>query len=433
MKSFKLIILLISIFLSETVTSQVKMESILGKEIPNLHLPQVLNHHKNYDELDNHKGKVVILDFWATWCSPCLKGFSHLQELREEFKGDVEVFMVTTSDSAQRIKKFLEKFKTGLPIVIDTTYTIQKEFPYRTIPHTIVLDGNRIVKAVSTPEELTADIITKIINGESHGLEEKRDYKHSSDTKKEGNADNSLPSMGGDIAFDFSVTKGYEPTLSNRLDAITRDTVLVVRRGIAGIHKKIHGERTWSRVLFERNGQVETINEIERSDTIVFPEKDDMYNVRLVAPGMSIEEKQQFLFNYFETVSPLRSRKEKRKVKAWVLRRTTDELLLPPSDPSKKGGAMSGAGVHLSNADLSWLVFFMEGFGNFGGRPVVDETGLKGEYELKLSYLTEDPDAFFKELNTLGLEAVLEEREVEMLIIYDRRDPLRSEKKKRKG
>ena len=53
--------------------------------------------------------KVVIVDFWATWCMPCVRAMPKLQELHEEFKGrDVEVLAVNLGEDPDMIRRFLE-------------------------------------------------------------------------------------------------------------------------------------------------------------------------------------------------------------------------------------------------------------------------------------------------------------------------------------
>ena len=400
--------------------SQERMESVLGKKVPNLQLEMILNYQKKSDELNNYRGKVVILDFWGTHCASCIKSFSHLEALQKEFKKDLQVFAVTAFDSPERIQRFLKKFRTTLPIVIDSTYILVQEFPHRSISHTVVIDKAGVVRAVSSPKDITQQVIENIIRGQPVNLEEKRDFvqpRKSGGEKFIDSEDSKSPE------FRLSVYGEMMPgfTASTFKNVIKKDTFLIgPNQGISGVHKTMQGHVTWARILFETDGHSKTFFELE--DTHKYRKWDKVYNVQLIAPNMDSGRKRKLLLDYFESISPLRSRKEKRSAEVWVLKRTTEELLLQPGDPSKRAGSMSGSGVSLKNGALSWLALFIEGFGFFGSRPVIDETGLKGKYQIELPYQVEDEGAFFKELRKIGLELVLEKRKVEMLILYEAKE-----------
>ena len=66
------------------------------------------------------KGNVVVLEFWATWCGPCIAAIPHLNALTEEFKGKPVRFISVTDEDETKVRKFLEKRTMSSWIGLDT-------------------------------------------------------------------------------------------------------------------------------------------------------------------------------------------------------------------------------------------------------------------------------------------------------------------------
>jgi thiol-disulfide isomerase/thioredoxin len=72
--------------------------------------------------LADFKGKVVVLDFWATWCGPCISSFPHTQKLAAKYKDqDVVVLASGTSDTIAAFKKWIPANQTGMPTCISSS------------------------------------------------------------------------------------------------------------------------------------------------------------------------------------------------------------------------------------------------------------------------------------------------------------------------
>lgn len=134
----------------------------------------MLNYADTSAKLSDFNSKVVLIDFWATWCGPCIKSMTHLEDLQTQFKDDLMVMIVTNEDKT-RIQKFLSKRSTKLPITIDTERKLNNLFPHRIIPHTVVIDKEGVVKLVSSPKQVSSEVIAKIIKGLEVSLPEKKD------------------------------------------------------------------------------------------------------------------------------------------------------------------------------------------------------------------------------------------------------------------
>ena len=68
--------------------------------------------------LESHRGKTVVVDFWATWCGPCRKEMPHLEKLRQEFAGKAE-FLGVNDEEAGVVREFVKKNQYTIPVLMD--------------------------------------------------------------------------------------------------------------------------------------------------------------------------------------------------------------------------------------------------------------------------------------------------------------------------
>ena len=95
--------------------------------------------------LSDQKGKVVFLNFWATWCSPCLKEMPDMQELQKELGSKILVLAVGMGEEAERIEKFQKKHQFEFQILPDPEMTVTQLYGVRNIPITYLVNTSGIV------------------------------------------------------------------------------------------------------------------------------------------------------------------------------------------------------------------------------------------------------------------------------------------------
>lgn len=98
--------------------------------------------------LQAYSGKVVIVDFWATWCEPCRDSFPAYQKLVDELGGALAVIAVSQDDSEQGIEAFRSETGAKFPIVWDEGKQVAKGYDPPTMPTAFVLDKSGIVRFV---------------------------------------------------------------------------------------------------------------------------------------------------------------------------------------------------------------------------------------------------------------------------------------------
>ncbi len=101
--------------------------------------------------LGEHRGKVVYLDFWASWCAPCLVSLPMLEELRQEFPADrFQVIAVNLDREPGKARRFLRKRAIGYPNATDPEGHIPDRYGLKTMPTSYLIDAKGIVRHVHT-------------------------------------------------------------------------------------------------------------------------------------------------------------------------------------------------------------------------------------------------------------------------------------------
>ncbi len=119
-------------------------------------------------ELQELKGKVVYMDFWASWCPPCVKSFAFLNQLEQEMKDhDVHIIGINLDEKVKDAQEFLTKHPANFSIVADPTKECAKVFEVMAMPTSYIIDKKGNIRHVhqgfrpSETEELRA-LVTQL-------------------------------------------------------------------------------------------------------------------------------------------------------------------------------------------------------------------------------------------------------------------------------
>jgi len=101
-----------------------------------------------YISLEDLKGKVVLLDFWGTWCGPCVASVPSLRELNKRFSKHSSFMMIgiSVNDEEDKWRAFTAKEKMVWPQYLDRDHKVQRAFGVRAFPTYIVLDHEGIIR-----------------------------------------------------------------------------------------------------------------------------------------------------------------------------------------------------------------------------------------------------------------------------------------------
>ena len=135
-----------------------------GKEIGNIALDFSSKNLENIDiNLSDYSGKTVFLNFWATWCGPCVRELPSIQKIHDTYT-DIVVLTVNCGDNISDIKSFMAKNNYTFNVIPDETGIISRLYYTDYIPLTLIIDENGIIKerhVGSLTEESMLNLIGK--------------------------------------------------------------------------------------------------------------------------------------------------------------------------------------------------------------------------------------------------------------------------------
>lgn len=92
-------------------------------------------------KLEDHRGKIVFLNFWTTWCRPCREEMRSMEKLYTEFKNrDFTILAVDFQEDSETVKAFRKDFNLNFPILLDSDGKVGLMYGVRGIPATYLID-----------------------------------------------------------------------------------------------------------------------------------------------------------------------------------------------------------------------------------------------------------------------------------------------------
>lgn len=151
----------------------------VGDRLPDLTFTNVINAPYSSIPYAELKDKVVVLDFFATWCSSCLNLFPHLDSLQTKFGNQLAIFVVT-KEPREKVENMLKTKAIAkglkLPFIVEDSL-LNGLFPNKYLPHEVLLKDNKVV-GITYPDFLNKGEIAKLVNGEKLNLPIKKDRLH---------------------------------------------------------------------------------------------------------------------------------------------------------------------------------------------------------------------------------------------------------------
>ena len=118
--------------------------------------------------VNEHKGKIIILNFWASWCGPCKEEMPSLDKLQSNANLDIKIFPVNVgNDSLEKAKKFFEDTKIqNLNIFFDNSFSLAKKLSLRGVPTSVLFnkEGKEFARVIGVINFQDPEVIDWLSN-----------------------------------------------------------------------------------------------------------------------------------------------------------------------------------------------------------------------------------------------------------------------------
>ena len=333
--------------------------------------------------LESLKGKVVIIEFWATWCAPCIAQMPHLNELARKFKNSNVLFLAVSEEKPADVERFLKKglIKTWVGTALPDK--MFKDYKVSGMPTTVVIDKGGRITAVTRPENLTEEVINGILN-----------QKELIDNGNECKGGGYLAQDDGLLKFSLKPSKLTTPMGGGSKKFGYFDVKGYLMKDLLAIGL---GEASSKRIVSQvplPEGRFDLVAQVEKSRASQLP---------------------LILKRKFESEFNIQLERKKIKLNSFVI--------TMPSGPKGDLSKSTGGSFHLSASDgvlaarsttLSTLLDHVEATIN---EIIVDKTNSKDLYNFLLQYQVGNRESLFRAMREMGLVISAKEQLIEVWVV----------------
>jgi len=406
----------------------------IGDTVPDVTINNILHYKTPTAKLSDFKGKLLILDFWATWCSPCVAMIPRMDSLQKQFEDQVQ-FLPVTYQSIEVVTAFFEKYakrhrqRIMLPEVVKDS-VLQKLFYHNAIPHYVWINTAGIVVAFTSTDEINSKKISAFLLNEKLVLTQKKDPLRIPFDQQQPFLINGNGGDGSKLLY-HSIFSEYTPGLSGEYAITELDNhrgikLTATNQSRLSLYKKAYGERDW---IVANNRIVLEVRDPDRFTTTKtgdtyrqWMKQNNGFCYEIITPPAlasrifsMMRDDLACLFSEYE------SNLEKRDVECLILTR-----IRPDESLRSQGGKpvtivdsyqFTGRNVSVGSFIRHLNIKYMQR----SPLPVLDETGIRDMIDMDIQANLSDPQALNKELQKYGLRFIRASRKVDMLVIRDKK------------
>ncbi|MCF0055087.1 redoxin domain-containing protein [Dyadobacter sp. CY356] len=428
---------------AQTVSSATQIPAVspgalrIGEKVPQMAFPGALRYSSSSIKLSDFKGKVLILDFWATWCGPCVGMVGRMDSLEKRFSGRVQ-FLPVSSQTAQEVMLFRQKLtrRTGLriesPEVVGDSQ-LKNLFPYSEVPHYIWIDPDGIFRAQTGLGQITEGHLEAFLKNHSAPLAEKKDenllgYHTSNGSLLDffGSQNSPLGALEYFHSFFSGRIAGLQSAMSFRTPGPGRKNwrITFTNSVPLGMFKYAYGKGQ----QFLSAGEI--ILDVSDPSLLQGPGKEISYQdwqqqhtycYELVVPPMLVDSAFSVFKKDLSSLFPqYQASVEKRNLPVLALIRTSSENKLPAGSGTFQE-SYDGFNYQLRHSTMEGFTTSLNGIYMTSSKlPIVNLTGITSAFDMDMEVKFSDLADLNQALSKFDLKIVQKLEVIEVLVIKDR-------------
>lgn len=115
----------------------------VGTVAPDFELENLANETVKLSEM---RGKIVVINFWATWCEPCKVEMPFFEKLSRRSQSNLEILAVNFDEPPQQVEQFVDEYQLSFPVLLDPGGNVQELYRVRGYPTTFVVDEAGVIQ-----------------------------------------------------------------------------------------------------------------------------------------------------------------------------------------------------------------------------------------------------------------------------------------------
>lgn len=394
----------------------------VGNPIPDSGIETVLQSSvSSINSLGDMKGKWLLLEFWGTWCAPCISKIPSLNKMQEELNEENIQFISITWEDQEKVERFLKRKPINGWIGIDKDRSLIDTLNVRIWPTTLLVDAEGIIRSRWTSEKLNSSMILEFMKNDS-GDDVPSDSRNKPSTMEQrigeaikiNSSSNTSLSLNGSAKVKSNngdQKSEAKPIYSVSIQPSDYESEMGMFAKQAG-RLRVKG-LVLSKLISEAYG-VSQFQVVGEQDLL-----ERRFDVDVKLPGKQTDTFEKVLQSAIERSLKYSVAEKNQSIK--VLRLTA------PNGPGKHlyaskterwkfswdDGNMAGTGLPIEGQ-------FLKGIGSILGMEILNETALEGKYDFNLFWDEENPASVKAALKEqLGLVLIEKEEEMKVLLVTE--------------
>ncbi|MDI9864995.1 TlpA disulfide reductase family protein [Flectobacillus sp. DC10W] len=352
------------------------------------------------------RGKVVILEFWATYCAPCIPSLSHFERIKKQYGNAVEIIAIS-DENRDKVDAFIAKRNIhNVLFGMDWGHKLNELFFHHFIPHTVVIDKNGVVKAFTAPDEIDAEIVGKLIRNQRVEIVMKQEFQNAI---ANNNSNNTISNKTTTVLSNANNTPNINElriSLSPYVEG--KPTEFIKESEKHWVFTNCTLSLMYQILYNQKDSRVK----LEVPDESKYAsEPNNQYCLTVHIPESIDKSVQEVALNQLAQLFPLKAKFELRSQTVFVLEKADSSVVVSSSDST---------GIIQKGLTIKDLVGYLESNPHLvNNLAVLNQTALPDTTLIDLDWFQNYNDAVPNKLKTLGLKGTEQMVDLNCLILYE--------------